>query len=301
MTGDTSTSSAHGWRLKQTDDGSFTFYSEEFAECFHSVRGARQEAMCKYVEPCQLHRRAKEQDCLRLLDICYGLGYNSAAAIAAIWSANPACRIELIALELDITVPQSAACQGLLNSFSSEAFPVSSLFCEFAETQRLRLPQLQADLCVGDARSQIQNAARSGFLADAIFLDPFSPPKCPQLWTVEFLGWVTRCLHHRGRLATYSRAAAVRTALGSAGLSFGATMGAGQRSLGTIAGFIAEDLPPLSQQDREHLQTRASVPYRDPNLNNSPAQILQQRQQERDSSALEPTSRWKKRWIFKEK
>ncbi|MBP0017899.1 MAG: tRNA (5-methylaminomethyl-2-thiouridine)(34)-methyltransferase MnmD [Cyanobacteria bacterium SBLK] len=285
--------------MKPTDDGSFTFYSEEFAECFHSIHGARQEAECKYVEPCQLRQRAKEKDCLRLLDICYGLGYNSAAAIAAIRSANPACRIELIALELDLSVPQSAACQGLLNSFSSAAFPVASLLREFAETQHLRSPQLQAELYVGDARSQIQKVVRSGFLADAIFLDPFSPPKCPQLWTVEFLDRVVDCLHPRGRLATYSRAAAVRTALGLAGLSFGATTDAKRQSLGTIAGFITEDLPPLSQQEREHLQTRASVPYRDPHLNDSSSQILQRRQQERDSINLEPTSRWKKRWILK--
>ncbi|MEM9537972.1 MAG: MnmC family methyltransferase, partial [Cyanobacteria bacterium P01_E01_bin.42] len=287
------------WQLKPTDDGSFTFYSEEFAECFHSISGARQEAECKYVEPCQLRQRAREKDCLRLLDICYGLGYNSAAAIAAIWSANPACRIELIALERDISVPQAASSQGTLNSFSSRDFPVATLLREFAETQQLRSPQLKADLYVGDARSHIQKVAQLSFLADAIFLDPFSPPKCPQLWTVEFLGWVVRCLHSRGRLATYSCAAAVRTALGKAGLSFGPTTGAGRRSPGTIAAFPAEELPSLSQQEREHLQTRASIPYCDPNLNNSPAQILQQRQQEQDASRLESTSRWKKRWLPK--
>ena len=296
--GDTSTSSARSWQLKSTDDGSFTFYSEEFAECFHSLRGAYREAECKYVEPCQLRQLAKAKDCLCLLDICYGLGYNTAAAIAAIWQVNPVCRIELIALELDLSVPRAAVRQDLLAAFSSEDLPVASLLREFAETRHLRSPHLQADLCEGDARSQIQQVARSGFRADAIFLDPFSPPKCPQLWTVEFLGWVARCLHPRGRLATYSCAAAVRTALTHAGLSFGATAGVGRRSPGTIASFITQELPPLSQQEREHLQTRAAIPYRDPNLNHSPAQILQQRQQERELSSLEPTSRWKKRWKY---
>ncbi|MEA5467422.1 tRNA (5-methylaminomethyl-2-thiouridine)(34)-methyltransferase MnmD [Spirulina sp. 06S082] len=284
------------WQPRLTDDGSFTFYSGLFDECFHSFHGARQEAEYKYVEPCQLYQKAKENDCLHLLDICYGLGYNSAAAIAAIWSAHPTCYIKLVALELDVTVPQQAASQGLLDSFSSPHGDVSSLLREFADTQKLRSPQIQADLYVGDARSQIQRVARSGFCAEAIFLDPFSPPKCPQLWTVEFLAQVSQCLHPKGRLATYSSAAAVRTALTQAGLSFGATQGVGRRSPGTIASFMPDDLPPLSPQEREHLHTRAAIPYRDPNLNDSTATILQRREREREMSHLEPTSRWKKRW-----
>lgn len=287
------------WQPKLTDDGSFTFYSGLFDECFHSFHGARQEAESKYVEPCRLYQQAKAKDCLHLLDICYGLGYNSAAAIAAIWSVNPTCSIKLIALELDITVPQQAATQGLLTSFSSPHGDLNSLLHEFAETRVLRSPQIQADLYLGDARSQIQRVARSGFRADAIFLDPFSPPKCPQLWTVEFLTRVAQCLHPQGRLATYSSAAAVRMALTLAGLSFAATQGVGRRSPGTVASFIADDLPPLSPQEREHLQTRAAIPYRDPNLNDAATIILQRREQERETSPLEATSRWKKRWTHK--
>lgn len=287
------------WQPKLTDDGSFTFYSEEFDECFHSVHGAYREAECKYVEPCRLRSMARENDCLRLLDICYGLGYNSAAAIAAIWSVNPHCRIELVALELDVSVPREAARQGLLAPFSSARPHLSTLLREFAERQRLRSPQLQADLYGGDARSQIQKVARSGFRAEAIFLDPFSPPKCPQLWTVEFLGWVVRCLHPRGRLTTYSCAAAVRTALARAGLFLGATEGVGRRSPGTLASFIDDGLSPLSQQEREHLHTRAAIPYRDPDLNDSAPVILKRRQQEQKISSLESTSRWKKRWLSK--
>ena len=77
---------------------------------------------------------------------------------------------------------------------------------------------LQANLLIGDARSLILQVHKSGFQADAIFLDPFSPPQCPQLWTLEFIQKVSECLHENGLMATYSCAAAVRTALLTAGL-----------------------------------------------------------------------------------
>ena len=52
---------------------------------------------------------------------------------------------------------------------------------------------------------------------------------------------------------------------------------------------------PLKEQ--EHLQTRAAVPYRDPNLDAQPEQIKIKRQQEQQNSHLESTSQWRKRWF----
>jgi tRNA U34 5-methylaminomethyl-2-thiouridine-forming methyltransferase MnmC len=82
----------------------------------------------------------------------------------------------------------------------------------------------------------------------------------------------------------------------AAGLKIGATAPVGRRSPGTVASFSDRDLPPLSPQEQEHLQTRAAIPYRDPNLSDSAEEIRQRRQQEQDLSSLEPTSSWKKRW-----
>jgi tRNA U34 5-methylaminomethyl-2-thiouridine-forming methyltransferase MnmC len=136
-----------------------------------------------------------------------------------------------------------------------------------------------------------------GFQADIIFLDPFSPPHCPELWTVEFIQQVARCLAPQGRLATYSCAAAVRTALGLAGLAIGPTLASGRRWPGTLAQWQPQGLAPLSPQEQEHLLTRAAVPYRDPSLGDSADRIRQRRQQEQTLSGLTPTSIWRKRWL----
>ncbi|WP_181256706.1 tRNA (5-methylaminomethyl-2-thiouridine)(34)-methyltransferase MnmD [Merismopedia glauca] len=312
-----------------TADGSFTFFSSEFGETFHSHQGAHAEALLKFIEPTQLRQKAR-MDRLCLLDICYGLGYNTAVAIEAIWQINPDCVVEVVALESDIAVPQAAIAhltdaaqletrrrqmdlqnpdrtgdgESKIHNPTSKMGSVSfwddlevqSILKALATVQAVRTPKLYAQLLVGDARKTLKEVKNSGFLADAIFLDPFSPPRCPQLWTVEFISLVSQCLKPDGRLATYSCAAAVRQALLSAKLHIGATNPVGRRSPGTVASFSATNLPPLSLQEQEHLLTRAAVPYRDPYLQDSRENILKQREVAQQNSPLEPTSRWKKRW-----
>ena len=152
---------------------------------------------------------------------------------------------------------------------------------------------------------------QSGFKADAIFLDPFSPPHCPHLWTIEFLHLVSQCLQSDGLLATYSCAASVRTALVNTRLSVSSTSPVGRKAPGTVAGFNiscctgetnnsnspVHKFPHLSQREKEHLLTRAAVPYRDPELTDTPETIIQRRKLEQQASDLEATSHWRKRWL----
>lgn len=275
-----------------TADGSFTFFSEEFDESFHSIYGAKTEAVFKFVESCQLAHKS-QKSVLRLLDVCYGLGYNTAAALAVIWANNPSCYVELVALELNPIVPQKAIAHDLLNTYSQ---PIPQLLELLATSFQVKTDKFKAQLYIGDARTSVQQLSQLNFLADAIFLDPFSPPHCPQLWTVEFLQQLANCCAEDGRIATYSCAAAVRSALIAAGFKIGRTKLVGDRLPGTVGSFNDTDLLPLSKRSQEHLQTRAAVPYRDPKLNYSKESILQQRKIEQQASSLEPSSRWQKRW-----
>ncbi|MBE9205244.1 tRNA (5-methylaminomethyl-2-thiouridine)(34)-methyltransferase MnmD [Nostoc sp. LEGE 06077] len=285
-----------------TADGSFTFFSQEFSELFHSHFGAKQESYFKFVEPTQLAQAALKP-VVRLLDICYGLGYNTAAALQTIWAVNPSCYVELIGLELNPAVPQAAIANHLFDHWNYEYTPILS---RLAFEQQVKTERLQAKLLIGDARISIQALNQAGFSADAIFLDPFSPPQCPHLWTLEFLQQVSVCLHKKGLLATYSCAASVRTALILAGLKIGSTPPVGRRSPGTVAAYSQGSecfkdlpLPPLSLEEQEHLLTRAAIPYRDPQLNDPPDVIMIRRQQEQQACSLEPTSHWRKRWLLK--
>jgi tRNA U34 5-methylaminomethyl-2-thiouridine-forming methyltransferase MnmC len=191
-------------------------------------------------------------------------------------------------------VPRQAISQQLTTVWNIE---VQTYLESLAETGKLETSTVQASLLIGDARQHIQRLTKDGFKADVIFFDPFSPPHCPELWTVEFIQQVAQCLHPYGRLATYSCAAAVRSAFQMAGLHIGPIPAGGRHWPGTLARLQPDGLAPLSDQEQDHLSTKAAVPYRDPGLCDSAEVIHNRRQLEQTKSTLKPTSQWRKRWL----
>ena len=70
-----------------TADGSFSLHSAQFGEAFHNSAGALNEAQAKFVRPAQLERFQGDRP-LAILDVCVGLGYNSAAVLEALPAAK---------------------------------------------------------------------------------------------------------------------------------------------------------------------------------------------------------------------
>ncbi len=272
-----------------TADGSLTFFSQEFRQAYHNTSGARQEALEKFVRPSLLPETLNRKTPIRLLDVCFGLGYNAGVALEWIWEQDPECKIQLIGLERSPEVPHFACQQGI-GFGSKQQLDWQAL----VETGMLQTPNLEAQLIWGDAR-QTLNQIPLGW-ADAVFFDPFSPSVCPELWTVELFRAIRQRMHPHGRLTTYSCAAAVRSALLEAGFTIGSTPPVGRPWPGTVASPSPVPLPPLSPAEQEHLHTRAAVPYRDPFLSSPREGIQHQRQQEQQRSSLESTSAWKARW-----
>ena len=292
-----------------TADGSFSLHSDLFAESFHSSDGALDEANSKFVLPAQLDR-FPSGGCLRVLDVCFGLGYNTAALMAALPNAGGPS-LECWGLELDRSPLRLALAESrfiaLWPKHVVAALGALSVDGYWQDSRR----QLLVQMLWGDARQQLQNLPKDLRL-DLILLDAFSPGKCPQLWTEEFLQSLAALLAPGGRLLTYCRAAAVRTSLRHAGLELRSLLpkpleGAGWSS-GTLAWspnagdqLISETSPVwrgLSLMEEEHLQTRAGVPYRDPSGTDAAAAILKRRQQEQALSDRPSTSAWQRKWKY---
>jgi len=159
----------------------------------------------------------------------------------------------------------------------------------------------------GDAREKIK-IIPSSIKFDLIYLDGFSPQKCPQVWTIEFLSRVIENLNSQGYLITYSSSAAVRKTLRNLGLVIFTIKPSFKNrtfwSQGTvaIAKFDKNKFKPnlnfekLSVMEEEHLLTKASIPYRDQNLNSSKDDIIKQRLEEQLLSNLVPTKKWREKW-----
>jgi len=103
-----------------TEDGSKTFYSQEFQETFHSKYGAKKESEITYIKGCKIPEKLAQKDSLKIIDLCYGLGYNTASALNYHRAINPQCKLEIIALELDYNVPLSAIALNLLDNWEQE-------------------------------------------------------------------------------------------------------------------------------------------------------------------------------------
>ena len=81
----------------RTADGSFSLHSARFGEAFHNSAGALNEARAKFALPAELKRFYNSS--LAVLDVCVGLGYNTAVVLEAMQESTP--QLTWWGLELD--------------------------------------------------------------------------------------------------------------------------------------------------------------------------------------------------------
>ncbi len=284
-----------------TKDGSYSLRSAFFQENFHSLLGALEETKLKFTTTSNLQRFKGKS--LNVLDICFGLGYNSASLLNELIKQRS--NLNLYALEIDK--------KPLEYSLRKESFlklwepKVKKIFKSLYRKDYFEDQFFKCSVLWGDAREKIK-IIPSSIKFDLIYLDGFSPQKCPQVWTIEFLSKVTENLNPQGYLITYSSSAAVRKTLRNLGLEIFTIKPSFKNrpfwSQGTVAisKFDENKLKPnynfekLSLMEEEHLLTKASIPYRDQDLNSSKDDIIRGRIDEQLLSNLLPTNKWREKW-----
>lgn len=210
-----------------TKDGSPTLYNEQFAEHYHTTAGAVKEAIIKFAEPCKLKELAEDPSCkeIVILDICFGLGYNTAAAIDLIRHHNRSCAIVVIGLENDERILEEI--QGLEPGFEHYAIIKEAAVAKWYDKNNVHVR-----LMMGDAQETIKQVPA---MADAAFLDPFSPKRCPELWTKEFLQDVRDHMKSGAIMTTYSCATEVRQNMRDVGFIVKNGVVFGRKAPSTIA------------------------------------------------------------------
>lgn len=87
-----------------TQDGSIGLYNDTVKDVYHSFRGARTEAFEKFIYPSEIEDKIKSNNSIRVLDICYGMGYNTKAFIHTCLENNFEGDAFIDALEIDSDV-----------------------------------------------------------------------------------------------------------------------------------------------------------------------------------------------------
>jgi len=187
------------------EDGTNTLYSKEFDEPYHSTKdGALHESLEKHVKPS--FSLKSNQDTLTILDICFGLGYNTFATLYYIKKHNLTTKVHILSPEFD---------EGLVRSLSTFNFPPEFESIQYiieAISQNLRYEdeQFKIEILLGDARESIPKVKEK---IDIVYQDAFSPAHNPLLWTYEWFRDVRAICKEDAILTTYSTAAAIRLGL----------------------------------------------------------------------------------------
>ena len=286
-----------------TKDGSLSLYSLSHKEGFHDTEGALKESINKYLLPSQLDQFFEQQK-IAILDVCMGLGYNTGCILEELFKRNQ--EIEWHGLEIDQRPLNIALDEKEFQNLWSPN--VLGFFDCLKKSETWIKGFNEGTIHWGDARQKISEI-KDSLRFDLILLDPFSPQKCPELWSEEFISLLSAKLSLNGRLITYSSAASIRASFMKAGLKIYSITPAmnnqNKWSSGTVAmkkileqTFISRNcqLKDLSTRELEHLATRSSIPYRDPTGRANSKEIILNRKTEQSKSQLINTSLWRKKW-----
>lgn len=113
----------------KTNDGSTGLFNTEVDDIYHSSYGAYTEALTKFIIPSGLTEKLKAKKTIRILDICFGMGYNSKCAIEKILQNNFEGEVFIDALENDFyVVAFSLICKNELFDFDIWDFLDFSIF-----------------------------------------------------------------------------------------------------------------------------------------------------------------------------
>ena len=187
----------------KTSDGSFTLYSKEFNEYYHSTRdGAFNESLHKHVIPA-LSLTHKES--LNILDINFGLGFNSLTTVYKL--LNSSKKIKIYSPEIDKKLVKS------INKFPYPTIfkPLNHIINSIADNGFYQSENIEIYIFFGDTRDFLESWQGEKF--DIIYQDPFSPKKSPLLWSVEYFKLIKHVSNPNVILTTYSTATPVRLSL----------------------------------------------------------------------------------------
>jgi tRNA U34 5-methylaminomethyl-2-thiouridine-forming methyltransferase MnmC len=186
-----------------TADGSCTLYSSEYGEHYHNIKdGALNESLSKHIVPAFSYFETFP-DSINILDICFGLGYNTLATLYYVKQHAIDAKINIFSPELNRDLINNLA----TFEYPSEFTPFKPIIQELAKSYRYENSELTVEVCIGDAREYIRQFSDR---FDIVYQDAFSAKKNRALWSLEYFKDIRRALKDNAIITTYSIASNVR-------------------------------------------------------------------------------------------
>jgi len=163
---------------------------------------------------------------IRILDICYGLGYNT---LCAVLNKPENVKLKIFSPEID---------KNLVKSLKHFPYPkkfekLQKIIDAISEKFYYKDDEVEIEVFIGDAREYIKKLDK----IDIVYQDAFSPKVNNELWSMEFFKNITQILQKNGIITTYSVATPVRCAFYKLGMNIYTHTFDNIRK-GTIASFV---------------------------------------------------------------
>ncbi|GAB6074308.1 tRNA (5-methylaminomethyl-2-thiouridine)(34)-methyltransferase MnmD [Nautilia lithotrophica] len=193
----------------ETKDGTFTLKSEKYNECYHSSEGAYTESLYKHVHPgyTAAEKFGYYGGEIRILDICFGLGYNT---LTAILHKPKNVKLKIFSPELDLELVRSLKNFNYPDKYKN----LLNVINDISKNLYYKSNDVEIEIHPGDAREYIKKLSN----IHIIYQDAFSPKVNQELWTFEYFTDISNILNENGIITTYSVATPVRCAFYKLGM-----------------------------------------------------------------------------------
>ena len=218
------TGSLGEYKFVKTDDGHYTLWSEFFDENCHSLSGAYHETIYNYIEGCSLAHKLEILESIQVLEIGLGMGIGVLATLEFYKNLKVGKPLHFVTTEKDKLLAEWVVGHQLIGDFDMQ---------KTAYGYQGDYHQFHLEIWVGDALETIPKLPRKFF--DAIYQDPFSPKKNPDLWSTSWFEQLKMVSKEDAILSTYSASQSIRKSMLLAGWSIKNRKGFGQKRSATLA------------------------------------------------------------------
>jgi len=165
--------------------------------------GAFSESLQKHIIPAFTHISKLGLKKIKILDICFGLGYNTLTSIYYVYKNNLDISLEILSPELD---------EELVRSLYKYKYPKEfdgfiSILKDISKNGFYQDDKIKINIIFNDAVLFTKNLNTK---VDIIFQDAFSIKKNPELWSEEFFASLSKISHVHTILTTYTKTDVVR-------------------------------------------------------------------------------------------
>ena len=192
--------------IVSTKDGSNTLFSNKYNQHYHNLDdGAINEALTKHIIPTFFYHQNKKE--LTILDICFGIGYNTFSTIYYCLSNNLDIKLNFYSPELD---------GDLIKSLKDFPFPkefenIKHIINSISQTCKYEDEKIKIEVFIGDARDYIKSLEKNSF--DIVFQDAFSSEVNFELWTKEYFDDIFKLCKEDSIMSSYAVATPIRLSM----------------------------------------------------------------------------------------